>query len=149
VGYHEAALVEASLLTPDIKSCQRQEIPQTMSLPLMVFASLVNGYVVAATPVVPSPTTSDATPKTRSVFDIFWSCWLTIFICTWKSIHPNIPPPGQGPLSAFLRRLTLMFWALIVPELILTWAVKQWLAARAIENEFKKGTLDDVAPQNF
>ena len=81
------------------------------------------------------------TPKTtRSAFDIFWSCWITIFICTWTSMHPNIAPSGQGAIRAVWRRITLMFWAFLVPELVLTWAVKQWLAARAIEKAFKKGT---------
>jgi len=54
-------------------------------------------------------------------------------------MHPNIPPLGQGVIPAVWRRITLMFWALLVPELVLTWAVKQWLAARAIEKQFKKG----------
>ena len=32
-----------------------------------------------------------------------------------------------------------MLWALIVPELILAWAIRQWIAAKMIEEEFKMG----------
>ncbi len=74
--------------------------------------------------------------NTRSTFNILWSCLTTIFICTWTSIHPNIPPRKQGQFQASWRKITLMFWALILPELVLTWAVKQWLAARVIEKHF-------------
>jgi len=85
-------------------------------------------------------------PKTRSTFEILWSCWATVFICTWTSMHPNVPPRRQRPLRAFLRNVMLMFWALVVPELVLTWAMKQWLAARAIEKEFKKSTSKCTYP---
>jgi len=30
-----------------------------------------------------------------------------------------------------------MLWALIVPELVLAWAIRQWMAAKMIEEEFK------------
>jgi len=64
----------------------------------------------------------------RSLFSIIWACFSTTFICTWVSVHPNIPPL-EGNWKSFIRRLKLMFWALIAPELILAWAVKQWAAA--------------------
>jgi len=36
-----------------------------------------------------------------------------------------------------LKRIKLMLWTLLVPELILIWAVKQWLAAGYIAGMFK------------
>ena len=77
--------------------------------------------------------------NTRSRFNIIWNCWTIIFICTWVSIHPNIPSPREKPLPALWRRAKLMLWALIVPELILAWAIRQWIAAKMIEEEFKMG----------
>jgi len=74
----------------------------------------------------------------RSLFSIIWACFSTTFICTWVSVHSNIPP-HEGNWKSFIRRLKLMFWALIAPELILAWAVKQWFAAAKVAsfyNEF-------------
>ncbi len=85
----------------------------------------------------PSLQVSFKRTNTRSELDILVSCWTTIFICTWVSIHPNIPPSGKNVIHTLWRRITLMFWALIVPELILAWAVRQWLVARAIVHEFR------------
>jgi hypothetical protein len=72
----------------------------------------------------------------RSLWDILWSCLSTIFLCTWVSVHPNIPPSGETQWKTGLRRLELMLWALIAPELIIYWAVRQWYGARAMFEKF-------------
>ena len=85
-----------------------------------------------------STSSSDAmTPSgKRTLFGIVWSCVLTVMICAWTSVHPNIPPTTQG--IAFLKRIGMMFWALIAPELILAWAVRQWFAASHIRDLYNK-----------
>src|SRR6266545_4104434 len=75
--------------------------------------------------------------KIRTHFDIVWSCVSTLFICTWVAIHPNIPPQGEGRLWSLWRRIKLMLWTLLVPELILIWAYKQWAAARYVAEYFQ------------
>ena len=82
-------------------------------------------------------TNTSTCPKKRTQYEIVWNCLTTIIICTWVSIHPNIPPQHKGHLGVFWRRIKLMLWSLIVPELILGWAFRQWLAAREIEKEYK------------
>ena len=72
----------------------------------------------------------------RSITDILWSCFATLFACTWLSVHPNMPGPDEGFWKVALRRLELMFWALICPELIIGWAFKQWLAARWSRDQY-------------
>ena len=57
----------------------------------------------------------------RSIWDILWSCLATIFACSWVSVHPNIPAPDESSWRIFLRRLELMFWAVIGPS----WAFRQ------------------------
>ncbi|KAJ7151302.1 hypothetical protein C8R43DRAFT_1190704 [Mycena crocata] len=37
----------------------------------------------------------------RKLFDIVWGCLVTIFACTWVSVHPNVPPPDQSWLALF------------------------------------------------
>ena len=73
----------------------------------------------------------------RTVWDILWSCLATIFACSWVSIHPNIPAPNESSRRIFLRRLELMFWAVIGPEMIITWALRQWLGARHLEKLYR------------
>jgi len=68
--------------------------------------------------------------RLRTHFDIVWNCVSTLFICTWVAIHPNIPQRGESHIRSFTRRLRLTLWTLVVPELILIWAYRQWSAAR-------------------
>ena len=73
----------------------------------------------------------------RSVWDILWSCLATVFACSWVSIHPNIPAPNESRWRIFLRRLELMFWAVVGPEMIISWAFRQWSGARLLEERYK------------
>jgi len=78
----------------------------------------------------------DETPSTRTILSIVWSCLLTVVICAWTSVHPNVPPQHQG--RAFWRRIGVLFWTVIAPELILAWAVRQWFAAREIRDIYNR-----------
>jgi len=72
----------------------------------------------------------------RSMQDIVWSCIATIFACTWVSIHPNIPGPNETYLTKFFRRIGITVLALVVPELIVIWALRQWLVSRKLAKEY-------------
>ncbi|KAF9530263.1 hypothetical protein CPB83DRAFT_763563 [Crepidotus variabilis] len=75
-------------------------------------------------------------PDTRSLFDIVWSCFSTIFLCTWVSVLPNLPPPGESFLRTAFRRLKIMLYTFVAPELTLTWAMNQWFGARKVATAF-------------
>ena len=79
------------------------------------------------------------THKMRTHLDIVWSCVTTLFICTWVAIHPNIPPRSEGHLKSLWRKIKLMLLTLLVPELVLIWAYRQWDAARHIAEYFQGG----------
>ena len=83
----------------------------------------------------------------RSIWDIIWSCLATIFACSWVSVHPNIPSLNESRWRIFLRRLELMFWAVVGPEMIITWAFRQWLSARRLEKVYK-GELSSYIKSN-
>ena len=83
----------------------------------------------------------------RSIYSIVWSCLSTIFLCTWVAVHPNVafrPDKGQmgwfetwlwDPLHELLSyKLPLFIWALLVPEYILAWAIRQYLQAGVIRD---------------
>ncbi|KDR70368.1 hypothetical protein GALMADRAFT_103163 [Galerina marginata CBS 339.88] len=77
-------------------------------------------------------------PNTRSQLDIIWSCLATIFICTWVSVHPNIPALGEPRWKKVFRRVELMVWSIIAPELIISWAARQWADARRLSRKYKE-----------
>ena len=85
--------------------------------------------------------------RCRTIWNIIWSCIVTIFSCTWVAVHPNIPCPKKregknrfqrwiwNPILSFAEhRLPLFVCALLVPEYILAWAIRQYLRARKITN---------------
>ena len=84
----------------------------------------------------------------RTLYGITWSCLTTIFLCTWVSIHPNIAfrpkKHNAGWFEKWIRdplyhlviyKLPLFFWALLVPEYILAWSVRQYLRAGEIQKQ--------------
>ena len=83
----------------------------------------------------------------RSIWNIIWSCIVTIFSCMWVAVHPNIPCPKKRVaknsfqtwiwnllLSFAEHRLPLFVCALLVPEYVLAWAIRQHMRARKITN---------------
>ena len=74
----------------------------------------------------------------RSVWSIVWSCLTTIILCTWVAMHPNVPSQGEGIFAQLARRIKLMGVALLCPEFIIMWAIRQWLVARSIAAEQKR-----------
>ena len=91
----------------------------------------------------------------QTIWNIIWSCHITIFSYTWVAIHPtNIPCPRKrkvnscikswlwNPLLLFARHPLLLFvCALLLLKYILAWAIRQFLRAWRIVNQ-NKGELD-------
>ncbi|KAF9470693.1 hypothetical protein BDN70DRAFT_981818 [Pholiota conissans] len=73
----------------------------------------------------------------RTLTDILWSCLATIFACSWVSVHPNIPATTDSGIRIVFRRLELMFWAIIAPDVIIFWAMRQWFGARTLGNLYR------------
>jgi len=73
----------------------------------------------------------------RSLTDIIRSCALTIFLCTWVSMHPNIPSPDERWPRIALRRVGLMLLSLIAPEAIVAWALRQRQVAVELAGKHK------------
>lgn len=122
----------------------------------------------------------------RTVWNIIWSCTITIFVCIWVAVHPNIPQPKpsfrpvrldrhlphrrvswawvcfqasvvhhhlkdlfcrQLPdmLTALGEKLAIALLALLAPEFIFVWALRQWLRARSIAEECRRAAATDNA----
>jgi len=74
----------------------------------------------------------------RSLGDIIRSCIVTILLCTWASMHPNIPSPDERWPRIAIRRVGLLLLALFVPEAVIGWAFRQRQAAAELAEEHKK-----------
>ena len=85
-----------------------------------------------------APTICVDGPSKRTLFNIIWGCVSTTFICAWTAIHPNIPP-RESALKRVLRRLELMFWTIVAPEILPCWALNQLLAAITIRDVYNEG----------
>ncbi|TFK33848.1 hypothetical protein BDQ12DRAFT_727377 [Crucibulum laeve] len=108
-----------------------------MSVILLIFLFFQN--VVASDGYSKSPPSESDTDdaNNRTTLDIIWSCLTTIFACSWIAVHSNIPSPEDKWGIVLARRLKLMFWAIIAPEMILAWSIRQWLGARYIAREYR------------
>jgi hypothetical protein len=73
----------------------------------------------------------------RAVIEIIWSCFITILSCTWVSMHTNIPHPDATDSHVWRDRLYFTIGALVAPEIIVLWAMRQWIGARLLSKEFK------------
>ncbi|KAK7022811.1 hypothetical protein VNI00_016938 [Paramarasmius palmivorus] len=74
----------------------------------------------------------------RTTTGILWSCLSVIFICTWVAIHPNIPVPGTHSAVVVYHNVELMVVALLAPEFMILWAMRQREQAKKIRKKFKK-----------
>jgi len=82
----------------------------------------------------------------RTLFGVAWSCILTVLICAWTSVHPNVPPQAIG--GGQWTRTKLMFWTVVAPELVLAWAVRQWFAAKEVKDLYNKRRGRENSPRD-
>ncbi|PPR04717.1 hypothetical protein CVT24_011839 [Panaeolus cyanescens] len=80
----------------------------------------------------------DAEPTCqRSLWKVIWSCLATLFACTWVAIHPNIAQDRETPCVVVWRRAGLMLSMIIVPEMVVCWALRQFVLASYIATKHK------------
>lgn len=79
-------------------------------------------------------------PNGRGTFDILWGSLFTIFLCTWSSLHLNIPAIGETYMQAWFRKLRWMALAIMAPELVVGFATGQKVdAAHSVERWKRSG----------
>jgi len=109
------------------------------------------GAIQAAVPT--TNTTSDSFEAssftTRTIWSIISSSVLTLFACIYTAIHINIPSPRDSPYHILRRRLGIMIMAFIAPELIVTWAMRQWLSTYYITRKFEESGYPNVRPEQL
>jgi hypothetical protein len=113
----------------------------------MLFALSLLHFSGRATQALPLPA-ADQCPLpaehaqyTRTTIGIVWSCLVTVIACVWVSIHPNVPGPNETAYAVAFRRLKIGALALVTPELVTTWAIRQRLVAHNLAKKYKSGEL--------
>ena len=84
-------------------------------------------------------TTTVAGLGQRSLRELLWSCFIAIAVSSVVSIHPNVPPRDAKTQSSHgtFKRIVLILWTLAAPEIVMLWAMRQWIGAKRIAEEFK------------
>ncbi|KAJ7031886.1 hypothetical protein C8F04DRAFT_959763 [Mycena alexandri] len=70
--------------------------------------------------------------KCRTLFNIVWESFATLFACTWVALHQNVPDPKLRSFSLFMRTLRMVLVAVIAPELTVSFATRQLISALRI-----------------
>ncbi|KAF8649493.1 hypothetical protein AX16_005762 [Volvariella volvacea WC 439] len=72
--------------------------------------------------------------KPRTIFDILYGCLGVIFLCTYLSIHHNIPDQNDTWAKRVLVKIRTTIYAMLAPELVIMWALRQRITAEEIVN---------------
>ncbi|KAG2088939.1 uncharacterized protein F5147DRAFT_43099 [Suillus discolor] len=121
---------------------------------LVLFLFCISLYLAGVVQAARTTNTTDTTTNdsfkallftTRTIWTIISSSILTLFACTYSAIHPNIPSPKySSSLDMIWRQLGIMIMALIAPELMVTWAMRQWLSAQQVTRQFEESGYPSV-----
>ncbi|OIW31242.1 hypothetical protein CONLIGDRAFT_544286, partial [Coniochaeta ligniaria NRRL 30616] len=82
-------------------------------------------------------------PNHRGTADILWSCFLTLFTCSWTVLHLNIPSKLDGTPIKFFRKAYWMSITIIAPEFITMVAYEQWYRASKSVPQMRRLGLQD------
>jgi hypothetical protein len=66
-----------------------------------------------------------AGPDSRGTLNIIWSSLATIFACTWRILHLNIPGFRDGPWTIKLRKVKWMAMTVLFPEFVFVRAIEE------------------------
>ena len=109
-------------------------IPATLLVPTLALIGRMH-----ATPIIPtsvhnvsslaetshSPACNDIN-NCRTLPAIIYGCLVTIFACTWVSLHPDIPNCTHTLWRIRVHHLFSVVWSFLMPELIITKAAEQY-----------------------
>jgi hypothetical protein len=104
-------------------------------MPKLIVICLLMVPIVLAQNLTATSSSNDTTPQyigfsyggtTRSTMVLLWSCFTTIFACTWTVVHHNMPDPNDSTLRIYSRKLLWMLITIIAPEFTFGVALQQF-----------------------
>jgi len=72
-------------------------------------------------------------PEGRGTWGLLWSCFATIFLCTWSALHLNVPTQEYSDSRILGRRVIQVVGCLVAPEYYAIDAIMQFADARALQ----------------
>ncbi|KAK5651458.1 hypothetical protein OQA88_12465 [Cercophora sp. LCS_1] len=88
-------------------------------------------------------------PDGRGTFDILWNCLFTAFLCTWVSLHLNVPAQTDSETTIILRKLRWVIQVILGPEFVLAFATGQRAEARRTVESFRAAGYQWTLRQAF
>ncbi|KAJ3498280.1 hypothetical protein NLJ89_g10238 [Agrocybe chaxingu] len=110
--------------------------PAPTSLPISA-SQPSDSFTFAARQNIPDLELCKTCSNMRSTWNIAWSCLSTTFICTWVTVHPDVPHPSASWWFLARRCIKLMIWAFLTPELYVYWAFGQRMSAKKATKYFE------------
>jgi hypothetical protein len=105
---------------------------------LVLIASILIDHIRAQS--IPSLPCPSSCHDSRTIWSIVWSSLVTLFACIWVAVHPNVPAFTDGTLAKVKQRAKLLLTAIIAPEFIIMFAMRQWVCARIVmQSAFGRG----------
>lgn len=77
-------------------------------------------------------------PNGRGTSGLILSCLLTLGLCVWSAMHLNIPQKHESTLQYWLRNAKWIFLGILIPELVVLSAWRQWLSAKNMSHQMGK-----------
>jgi hypothetical protein len=74
-------------------------------------------------------------PRGRGTLGLLWSCFATLFLCTWSAIHPNLPGLNDSQAAILWRKIRYVVLCLIAPELVAWSAIQHLWWARNVKRQ--------------
>ncbi|TFK62271.1 hypothetical protein BDN72DRAFT_964657 [Pluteus cervinus] len=110
------------LLTTALTVLQVQAAPATIPIVVHTLASGIPGR--------PDPDCSGTGANIRNLGTVALSCLITIGVCVYQAIHPDVPDPNvDSPRRKWSQRVWGAVVAVVAPEVMMLWAIKQRFGA--------------------
>ncbi|EHK21704.1 uncharacterized protein TRIVIDRAFT_191998 [Trichoderma virens Gv29-8] len=87
-------------------------------------------------------------PSGRGTIGLLWSCTVTLGLCVWTAMYPNIVPI-RDRWSRTYYKLAWLYLAAVVPEFIVYSAVTQLLRARQVHRRWRDVFNDNPDMQQW
>ncbi|KAL0563221.1 hypothetical protein V5O48_018853, partial [Marasmius crinis-equi] len=112
-----------------------------LARPIISSSTISNVTASASTFLSNASEACDDISDCRTISDIYKTCLAVIFISIWVSMHPDVPDVkhvGESDLGSFLDELIIMTFAIILPEIIILWVLRQRIGAGLVEEKYSK-----------
>ena len=78
----------------------------------------------------------------RGTTELLWSCLFTCFVCTWTTLHLNVPQYDSRAKQRWLCKARMMFVAVLAPEYVAGIAFTELRAALLLRQHMKKASFE-------